>query len=148
MPAANFEALNQPLPAGIGGIIGQPLDVDITWPSGGALPFNLTLFYPQEVAERLGVEPGRLRVLRYDPAGQAWQTVPVSGFSNADSAPPPPQPTATVALSPTPDLRVTVQALGNRGAGVAASGDTSLAWVATQPVSAGGIYAVGWATGP
>lgn len=89
--AADYSAVLAPLPAGIGGLVGIPLDVDILLPGMIPLrpgdhqlssPVQLTLFYPQEVIDQLGLAENQLTLLHFNrPLGQ-WQTVGVSGRSN------------------------------------------------------------------
>lgn len=89
MPAASYEAVVAPLPPGIGGIVGFPLDLDILLPGGAPpssdrplpVPVVLTLFYSQDVIDRLGVREDRLRLLHFSRRTGAWETVPISGRS-------------------------------------------------------------------
>jgi hypothetical protein len=92
-PATHAAALKAPLPLGIGGLIGIPLDVNITLNAQTCptavpgqpipLPTNLLLnmAYSQDEVTRLGIteatEPTRLRILHYVPnTGWAiWQQV-------------------------------------------------------------------------
>jgi hypothetical protein len=90
MPAAHRAALDAPLPPGIGGLLGIPLDIRITFfpdqcPSRVPgqpipLPVNvlLNLGYSQDEVDRLGLdEATQLQILRYLPQfGWAiWQQV-------------------------------------------------------------------------
>lgn len=90
MPAANSDALQAPLPPGIGGFIGSPLDIRITlFPGqcpilvpGQPIPLPIAVYlnmgYSQDEVDRLGLnEQTQLAILRYVPnSGWAiWQQV-------------------------------------------------------------------------
>lgn len=90
-PAADYAAVLAPLPAGIGGLVGPPLDLDILLPGMVALrpgdhqlpsPVQLTLFYPQEVVDQLGLAEEQLNLLHFNRQLGQWQTVGVSGRSS------------------------------------------------------------------
>ena len=90
MPAANADAIKAPLPAGFGGLIGIPLDIDITltidkcptWVPGQdqQFPQNINVLlnfgYSQDEVTRLGiseaVENQHLELLHFDLGG--WST--------------------------------------------------------------------------
>ena len=120
MNAGDHDALLAPLPTNvegsghpIGGIIGQPLDVDILLPTGASTaaspsallptPVILTLFYSQAAIDRLAIDEANLRVLYFNRATTTWQVV--SRLSSIDK---------------------------------------TSNWVATDPRSQDGIYAIGW----
>ncbi|MCI0397406.1 MAG: PKD domain-containing protein [Chloroflexi bacterium] len=90
MPAADYNALVTPLPAGFEGVVGLPLDVDVLLPGGSprstllgdaTLPVSVTLtfFYNQKTLDRLGVSETDLRLLRFDRATTTWQPVATAG---------------------------------------------------------------------
>jgi len=100
MPAANFDALSQPL-AGLAGLVGTPLDLDILLPENQEtcpqpapgdhtlpLPVVLTLYYDQSVIDRLGItdEKNQLELLHFvrDVQGKGrWSVVDTSNVSQA-----------------------------------------------------------------
>ena len=92
MPATNADALKAPLPAGFGGLIGIPLDIDITlttdkcptWVPGQDQPFPqninvlLNFGYSQDEVSRLGIdtlqeELLQLELLHFN-SGGTWST--------------------------------------------------------------------------
>ncbi|MFO7678732.1 MAG: hypothetical protein R6X34_01655 [Chloroflexota bacterium] len=88
MPAANTDALKTPLPPGFGGLIGIPLDIDITlttdlcpqWAPGQNQQFPsgvtalLNFGYSQDEVTRLGLnEALQLELLHFSP-GSGWST--------------------------------------------------------------------------
>lgn len=80
MPAASYEALLAPLPAGIGGIVGLPLDIDILLPA--PQPVHITLFYSQSVIDRLGISEAQLQLVHFDRLTGGWSVVPLAGNSD------------------------------------------------------------------
>ncbi len=125
MGAADYHALQAPLPKNvdgvqgrvIGGILGQPIDLDILLPAKPAeaelldgrepqtvlpAPVILTLFYSQEIVNRLQVDEALLRLLYFNRSTNAWVVVPASGVSKASN------------------------------------------WLASTPRLQDGIYAIGW----
>lgn len=92
MPAADANAVFAPLPPGIEGVVGQPLDIDIHLAGLSALPTTdrqlptpmlLTFFYSPAHLERLAITPAHLTLLHYLRSRQQWQVVPASGSSMA-----------------------------------------------------------------
>jgi hypothetical protein len=89
MPAANSAAINAPLPTDFGGLIGIPLDIDITlttdncpkWVPGQNQRFPqginglLNFGYSQDEVTRLGISetPQQLELLHFSP-GSGWST--------------------------------------------------------------------------
>jgi len=119
MPAADYAAVTAPLPLGIDGLIGPPLDIDVRLPISGSTsdapprvdrtlptPVIFTLFHGQEALDRQGLNKAQLHVVHFNRAARAWQLVPSSGRSDA------------------------------------------LNWIATEPVAEDGIYAVAWSPVP
>lgn len=88
MPATNPVALRTPPripdPNGpIEGIVGQPLDIDIRLPAPNCPPLakgdhplgagaTLTMFFPREELNRLGIGSADLRLLHFSRGGAAW----------------------------------------------------------------------------
>lgn len=90
MLAADYAALTAPLPPGIAGIVGLPLDLDIllppviTRPGDHPLPAAvlITLFYDQTLINRLDLNEHRLRLLHFNRVAGMWSEIPVSGQSD------------------------------------------------------------------
>ncbi|MBK8990114.1 MAG: hypothetical protein IPM39_29305 [Chloroflexi bacterium] len=97
MPAANRAALVAPLPTGIGGLIGIPLDISITLFANQCplfvpgqrislpVPVLLNMGYSQDEVDRLGLnEPMQLEILRYVPQSGwvIWQKVSLNSDLN------------------------------------------------------------------
>ena len=82
MPAASCTALQAPLPAGVQGIIGVPLDLDIVFPQSLTGNVVVTLFYDQTVIDRLGISEDQLEVLRFNRS--RWQSVEVGKNEGQD----------------------------------------------------------------
>lgn len=72
MPAADYNALTAPLPFGVAGIIGAPVDLDVLV-SGNTSPFMIvTLAYNQHVIDRLNIRKDQLTLLYFDHTRQSW----------------------------------------------------------------------------
>lgn len=80
MPAADYAAVTATLPAGVTGIVGVPIDVDVLLPGspGGPgdhllpLPVRFTVFYSQAAIDRLGIAESDLILLHYRRAAGVW----------------------------------------------------------------------------
>ncbi len=95
MPMANARALESPLPPGFGGLLGIPLDIQITLNQdqcppeapGQAIPLPvdvlLNLGYSQDEVDRLGLdEQSQLAVLHYTSGWAIWQQLGVNDDLN------------------------------------------------------------------
>jgi len=120
-PSGSYDAVVAPLPSGIEGIVGVPLDLDVLMPGATEaadrtlpVPVVLTLFYSQAAIDRLNIQedslppprPRRLVVLHFSRTRGVWEVVPTAGSSAV------------------------------------------LNWLATVPVREDGIYAVGFTGEP
>jgi hypothetical protein len=146
-PATNLDALESALPSEILGLVGQPLDLQLS--AGAPISGSVTLFYDPTIIEQLGVAATQLRVVHFDPNVQAWQAVPISGFSALKVVVATPPPTATVPPGtplPTAIARETVlpTVTLSQANTASVSASSQHAWVATQPVAINGIFALGW----
>lgn len=78
MPATEAAIAGQPLPAGISGIIGTPIDLDaapgvmLDADRQLAAPIAITLFYDPGVLQRLSVTPDKLTIIHIDRGSRRW----------------------------------------------------------------------------
>ncbi|NJM08765.1 hypothetical protein HC891_25110, partial [Candidatus Gracilibacteria bacterium] len=164
-PATNADALAAALPPAIDGILGHPFAIDIARTSGSSLTFTLSLAYNPDQLVQLGLDRTQLRILYFDPLTQFWQIVPTDAVSPAppgDFVPTPlpsltAAPSASTTLAPTTTVTASVTPIGTstaittktlsiqRVGAPATDGDAGWFWVASQPLSRDGIYALAWA---
>lgn len=88
MPMANIPALAAPLPPGIDGLLGLPLDVDVGLAGAAArqddqlpAPVVMTFFFGQAELDRLESSTTQTQLLHFRPGPNRWEVLSFSGRS-------------------------------------------------------------------